>query len=121
VVDVPLRVLPVDVVQREALEVAFDGLLEALAQAEQVVDLLVGPHQAVVEHVLQRLDGCMDISLAEGVLVALVTDRVDPPELLFQDPIQHDGRLAPAAKGERLGRREVLPAEVLQKLQGRHL
>ena len=47
--DVVPRFVPVDVAEREALGVALDRLGEALAQGEQVVELLVGPDEPVVE------------------------------------------------------------------------
>ncbi len=46
-VDVALGVLPVDIVQRVALAVAIDGLGQAGAQGQQLVDPLAGELQAL--------------------------------------------------------------------------
>src|SRR5438093_899229 len=51
--DVVFPVGPVDVVQRKTLGIALDGLLHATPQAQQVVDLLVRSHQAVVDYFLE--------------------------------------------------------------------
>src|SRR2546427_12303516 len=50
--DVVLPVVPVDVVQRETLGVALDGLLHAPPQAQQVLDFLIGSYQAGSDYLL---------------------------------------------------------------------
>ena len=74
VIDVVLRLLPVDVLERVALGVAQDGLLQALAQAEKVVDLFVGADQPIEHEVLQRIDPGDDVVFAEGIGFALGLD-----------------------------------------------
>ena len=68
VVNVVVGMFPVDVVELKAPGVSLNRLLQAPAQAQQVVDLLVGPQQAVVHDVLQCVHGRQDVALAEGVL-----------------------------------------------------
>ena len=102
--------------QRKTLGVALDGLLHATPQAQQVVDLLVGAHQAVVDHVLEHLHGRQDIALAERILIALEADAVDLAELLGKDTIEKHCAHASAAQCQRLLRRQVGVTEVLQEL-----
>ena len=121
VIDVVSRVTPVHVVQREALQVALDGLLQRHAQRQQVVHRLIGLEQAVVLDVLQALDGALDVLLAEQVAAALVLDAVQLLQLLAQDFLQQHVAGLAAACGQRLGGRQVLVAQVDQHLQGRDL
>jgi hypothetical protein len=108
VVDVALRAFPVDIVQAKALLVAVDGLLQAGAQGEQLVDALVGGDQAVEGCIGQGLDGVADVGLGEGSGPPLEDDLVVLPEPRLQHTFQDDAALFAAAQGQRLLRREVL-------------
>ncbi len=81
-------VLPVDVAQGESLGFTVDGLVEALPQREEVIDLLAGAHQTVERHVAQRLDGLGDVLLGEGASTALERDDVEPAELRREDSFE---------------------------------
>ncbi len=52
--------IPVDEVDGETPGIARDRLGQTLSRHEQVVDLFVGPHQPVVNDVLQGLNGGLD-------------------------------------------------------------
>ena len=113
--------VPVDVVERKALGVAADRLLQALAENQQVVDLLVGADESVVQHVFQNLHGGLDVGLAELVLLPLEANPVQFAQLFDEHRFeQHVARLSPPQR-DRLARREVAPAQILQELQGRYL
>ena len=86
VVDVALRVLPINVVQAEALGIALDGLGEAGAQGEQFVDALAGGDEAVegVTFVAEGLQGMAEVGLGEGVRLAFESDGVVSAEPLGQ-------------------------------------
>jgi len=60
-IDVAFGVIPVDVNEGKALRVAENGLRQRLAQAQQIVNLLVGPHQPIERKFLQRQDGCLNV------------------------------------------------------------
>ena len=118
VIDVILRVCPVDVIELEALGVPFDRLLHALSEAQQVVDLLVGQHQTVVYDILQGLHSREDVSLTERILAALETDDVLPSKPLGQHLLKHDVCQTPAPGSDGLFWCEIVVSELLQKLQG---
>ena len=66
VVDVVLRVLPVDEMEGEAALIAVDGLLDAFAEREQFVGLLAGGDQAGIDrNVAEFADDGGEIGLAE--------------------------------------------------------
>ena len=115
------KVAPVHVVQRETLQVTLDGLLQRHAQGQQVVDRLVGLEQPVIFDVLQPLDGALDVLLAEEIRAALVLDAVQLLHLLAQNLLQQYIAGLAATRGQRLGGRQVLVAQVDQHLQGRNL
>jgi hypothetical protein len=53
--DIVFGAPPVNVLEREALRIAADGLLEAFAERDEVEDFLVGSDEAVEGNILQRL------------------------------------------------------------------
>ena len=118
VVDVTFGVLPVDIVEAEALAVAVDRLGEARAQRQQLIDAGVGEQQALEGIVHQAFDRLADIGVAEGMAPALELDLVMRPQPRFQDAGEDDILLLAPAQRQRLVRREVLPAHVDQQLQG---
>lgn len=119
--DVVRKVVPVDVVERKALHVAADRLLQALAPQQQLIDFLVPADQTVEGELLQGLDGRLDVPLRELELLPLVADRVDLPQLLFQDSVKQDGTQSSASQPHRFILGQVPVAEVLQQLERRHL
>ncbi len=121
VVDVALGMLPVDVVEAVALAVAVDGLGEAGAQGDQLVEALVGGDEALERLIDQLLHCLADVAVAEGMLLAFEQNLI----VLAQPRLQHAGEddvaFPPAAQGQGIGRREVVPAHVDEQLQGRDL
>jgi hypothetical protein len=89
VVRVPLWMIPIDVAKRETLDIALNRLLERLSEAEQIVDLFVGPNQAVVDDIFQRLDRRNDIPFTEREVVATITNMVKSAELFLQNSIKN--------------------------------
>ena len=118
VIDVVLRIFPVDVVEREAAHRPFHRLFQRHAQRQQVIDRLIGFQQAVVLDVLQALDGALEVFLAEQVTVALVLDAIDALEAVAQYLFQQHVGEPSAAHCQCLGRRQVAIAEIGQQLQG---
>ena len=57
------QVPPIYVLQREALRVPVNRLFQRLAQRQQVINLLAGPHQPVERDVLERLHRRLDVAL----------------------------------------------------------
>ena len=119
VVGVVLRCLPVNEVDVEALGVALDGLGDALAKAEQVINLLVLGSRAGGAEGAQGLHGILDGILGKGAGLplelkpAMGTDEVDEHRL------ENHGTEAPAAQADTLLRRQVFPTHLDQKMQGR--
>ncbi len=74
VVDVVLRVFPIDVLKRVATLIPVDGLLDGFPQRQQVVCLLVGLHQAVEGDVGQSIDGSSKVGLSEIVCLPFEGD-----------------------------------------------
>jgi hypothetical protein len=74
---VVLPVAPVDVAQAVAFGVLLDGLLQAGAEGEQVVDVFVGFEQAIVFDVFEALNGFLNVGFAEVVLLAPKGDAVE--------------------------------------------
>ena len=120
-IDVAFRVLPIDVVELEAPCVPFDRLLQALPEAEQVVDLLVRWQESIIYDVLQGLHSCKDVALAERVLATLESDDVLPTKLVSKDPLEHDVRQATATSRNSLVWRDVRVPKLLEQLQRREL
>ena len=113
---------PVDVLEGVALLVALYGLLQGFAQGEQVVDMLIGAYQSLLQgHLFQRMDASLDIAVAVWVCLSLVLNAVEGSQLLFQDFLQnYIGRLA-TPQPQCLLRCEVGIAQVLQEEQSRDL
>ena len=118
---VALRVFPVDVADGEALEVTLNGLGERLAEPEEIVDALVDADWVVGFAVLQCLYGVLNAGLGERVLLSLEANRVQCRELACEDCRQEHAARAPAARGQRLVRWQVTPAEVDEELEGGNL
>ena len=120
--DVVFRVVPVNVAQGEALGVALNGLFQALAQPQEIVDQPPGVLEPLGErHVLQRLDAPPDVRPGERVGAAFELDRVDLLQLGAQDVFQEDARGPPAAQRQGLFRGQVLVAHLLQQGDGGQL
>ena len=114
--DVVHGVFPVDIAHGVAFLVAVDALFEGLAEGEHVIHRLVAIEVAAFHgHVAQGGDAVLDVLFREArFLVAADADGVQltqlSPQYLFQ---QHVGGLSPA-QFQRLFRREVLVAHLLQ-------
>ena len=116
--DVALRVLPIDVVQREALGVAVHSLRQADAQRQPLVDALIGDDGAVVWLVEQRVHRFADVRAGKGDALPPELDRVMLPQPRFQHGGEHDAPAFALAQGQCLGRREILPAHRHQQPGG---
>ena len=99
---IPLPVAPIDVVQVEALGIAFDGLLQSRSQGDEVVNRFVSLEQAVVFDVFKLLDGRLDVLLAEEEFPPFVVNAVKPLELVTEDAFQQDVPGLSQTGGERL-------------------
>ncbi len=111
---VALGMLPVNIDQREALQVAADALGHRLAQDQHVVDLLVRAGQPIERLRLECLDRRLDVALAERMFLPLEADYVQLPQLPLQHPIQDHVAQPPPTQFQRLHRRHILPAQVRQ-------
>ena len=67
VVDIAVRVFPVDVVEGTTFAITTDGLVETGAEGEEVVELFIGADQAVVRLVGEAADCLADVGFAEEV------------------------------------------------------
>ena len=121
VVDVALRVLPVDELQLEALRVALHRLRHALAEPQQLPHLLVGAHEPVIARIRERTNALPDRRRVELVRLAAILKLVDRRELLLEHGPQHHLAFLAAPQLQRLRRREQLPAQLLQQVQCRQL
>src|SRR5215475_676424 len=120
--DVVLRTLPIDVIQCEALSVAVDRLLEALAQGDQVVNPLVRPRRPVGQgDVLQRQNRGLNVRVGKFVVGAFKTDPVEATQLFFQDAFEQRIRQFAPALQMYLLPPQVDVAQVLKQLQRRDL
>src|SRR5262249_55815408 len=120
--DVVPGTLPIDVIQCEALRVAVNRLLEALAQGDQFVNPLVRPRRPVCQgDVLQRLNRSLNVRVGKFMVDAFETDPVQAAQLFFQDAFEQRIRqFAPALKMDLLPP-QVDVAQVLKQLQRRDL
>jgi len=118
VIDVVLRVLPVDVVQTVVFGVAVHGLRQADAERQQLVHGLVGLHQPLIKlDGGQPADRGVDVALAEGDQLPAPLDGVVLTQPGREDAGEHDVALPTAAQRQRLGGREILPAKLHEHLQ----
>ncbi len=118
---VVVEVFPIDVIQGETLAVAFDSLLEALAQGEQIVRLLVAAHNTQVGNLAQGFDGSVNVFIGKGIAFPFVFDAVDLAKLVFQDGLQQHPRLGVTAGGQGLLRGEIGVSQALEQCQRRFL
>ena len=65
--------------QGVAFHIAVDGLFQAFAEGEQVVDLFAGGDQAVKGDLGDFLHGAADVGVGKGVGFALEGDGVHAP------------------------------------------
>ena len=123
VIDVVRRPLPIDVAERVGLRVSLDRLGDGRAEHEGVVDVLIGPAQALlpVRRGLETPDGFVRILEVEGILPAAMGEAVDLQELVGKDVIEHHVAQATAAQAHRLGLGQRREPKRHQKLQGRDL
>ena len=83
------RVLPVDEAQGVSLGLALDVLVDALAESEEVVNLLARAAEPVVYgHVAQRFDGAGYAAIIERQFAPLGTDAVEALELRREHILQ---------------------------------
>ena len=83
---VVLPVVPVDVVKAVAAGGAVDGLGEAGAEQEEIVNGLVGGAEAVFGGGdFEAANGLVEVALGVGVLFAFSSDAVGGVEPLAQD------------------------------------
>ena len=76
VIDVVVGILPVDVVELMAFFIAVDGLFETFAEGEEIVEGFAGGVEGVVGMLGDRLDGFLDVGVAEGSCFVANFDRV---------------------------------------------
>ena len=98
VVDIALGPGPVDELQLIAFRVAIHGLRNALAKAEQLPHLLIGPHEPIVAKVGERPNPLLDGRAVERIVAPAVLEGVDGCKLSFQDRPKDD--LAPTPASE---------------------
>ena len=67
VIDIVLRVLPINVPERETFCVAENRLRQGFAEAEQIIHFLVRADQPVEHEFLQRVDAGADVVFAERI------------------------------------------------------
>jgi hypothetical protein len=109
---VVLGVLPVDEVDGEALRVAVHGLGNALAQAQEVVGLLVlvrGPRRP---EALQRLHRVLDGVLREQPALALEFKSGVVADVIDEHRFKNRVAQPPPAQFDALFRRQIFPAHL---------
>ena len=119
VVDVVLGLVPVDILEGVALRVPLHGLLDAHAQREALVRLLVCLEEVRLGELPQAPDGLVDGGVRKGVRLALVFDLVEGAELLVEHLGEQGRARVAVAEVVGLRGRQPLVAELLQQPQGR--
>ena len=113
--------IPVDIEQRKAFRVSIDGLRQAFAKDQQVINLFVGPDQAVENELTQGLNRRLDVGFTELVFCPLETDLIEFAELRNEDAVENDIRQFPGPQRHGFPWCQVLPAQILKQLQRRDL
>src|SRR5262249_48173970 len=120
--DVILGTLPINVIQREALRVPVNRLLEALSQRKQVVNPLVSPDEPIGQgDILQRLNRGLDVRVGKFTVCAFEADPVQATQLLFQDAFEQRVRQLASALQMDLLPPQVGVTQVLKQLESRNL
>jgi hypothetical protein len=102
--------------ERAAFAVPADGLVEAGAQGQEMVDPFVRPDQTVEGFVRQSADRLLDVGLAEEVRLPLDLDAIVLLQPGFEDAGEDDPIGPPAAHLHALLPAQILPAQAMKQL-----
>lgn len=115
------RVLPIDVAKGEAAGFLTDGLVEAFAEGEQVVDLFAGADQTFKGNIAEGGDGFGDVLFVESLLLAFELNLVQTAELGGEDALEQDVPTLRAAFSVGIFRADPAVAQFLEELDSRNL
>ena len=115
------QMVEVEIAQLRVERAAVHHLLDTLAEAEQIIDPVVGGDQSIVLHARNRINRRFNPRIAKQMGAALIVEAVDCAQLLTKDRLKNDRAHPPTTLRLRLSGRQILPAQIDEQFNRREL